>query len=152
MNGTSDADNARAEYQWGAAINRWFERDPSALSALIRNSSLHIPDYAREFLADLADGKVSRGKGGRPVERHGWVERSIVAEVFREWDAAEALAPGVHGAHRDSPKDAACKAVAERRGNDPTEDAVRGLVDKLRKVGFTREGWRTWGRPDFKNR
>lgn len=124
-----------AERQWGAAISRWFEHEPSALAALIRASDSLIPDFAREFLADLAEGKVSRGKGGRPGKRYDQIERSIVAEVFAKWE---------HIAQA-----AAFDQVADCRGITP--DAVRGLVDKFRRQGWTRERWISWGRPDFKN-
>ena len=118
------------------AINAWFDGQGGMLAAAIRDTSLPLIDDARAFLSDLADGKISKGKGGRPVERHGWVERSIVAEVFTHWE--------------HSSKEAACAAVAARRGASDGE--IRGVVDKLRKLGFTRDRWKTWGRPDFKNK
>ena len=129
-------DTNSTEHEWGAAIEQWFGGNSDALSALVRDTDTAIPDYAREFLADLSAGNVSRGKGGRPEDRDGWLERKIVAEVFRVWET--------------QPKDAACESVADR--HNISAGAVRGLVDKLRKAGFTREAWRTWGRPDFKNR
>ena len=134
-------------HRWDAAIAKWFERDSAALRLLILDASLSPPDFAREFLADIVEGKVSRGKGGRPSERDGWVERAIVAEVFAEWDAAEAL---TRCDRSDTPKDCALALVANRR--NISTDAVRGLVDKLKKCGITREKWRTWGRPDWKHR
>ena len=124
------------ERRWGGAITEWMERDGTALAALTRDASKPIPPFVREFLADLAARTVTRGKGGRPVERHGWVERAIVAEVFSEWDATS--------------KELACATVAELRGLEP--DAVRGVVDRLRKLGITRERWHAWGRPDWRNR
>ena len=124
------------ERRWGGAITEWMERDGTALAALVRDASQPTPDFAREFLADLVAGTVTRGKGGRPVVRHGRVERSIVAAVFSEWDATS--------------KELACEKVAE--GRRITPDAVRGVVDRLRKLGITRERWHKWGRPDWGNR
>lgn len=128
--------NLILERRWGGAISDWITGDGTALAVLTRNTANPIPDFAREFLADLAAGTVTHGKGGRPVERHGWVERAMVAEVFSEWDATS--------------KESACAAVADRREISP--DAVRAVVDKLRKQGITRKRWHAWGRPDWKNR
>ena len=141
-----DIDGAHyAELRWDSAVAAWFERDGSELAALLRDSGESISPGARAFLADLVSGQVSRGKGGRPGERHGWIERAIVAEVFAEWDKAKALPANVRG---EAPKHHACATVADRRAM--SEDAVRGLVDKFRKLGITQERWAAWGRPDWK--
>lgn len=122
--------------RWGASYGQWLDGDTSAMEALLRDPAQEIPAWVRDFLADLAAGMVSRGKGGRPAERDGWVERAIVAEVFAEWDKAA--------------KDEACATVADRRGVNA--DVIRGVVDKLRRKGITRDKWIAWGRPDWRNR
>lgn len=134
------------ERRWGHAIGTWLDGDRSALADLLRNESLLVPLTAREFLADLAAGTLKKGKGGRPAERDGWVERAIVAELFEEWDAAEAVSTS----SRMSPKDEAMSIVAERR--KITADAVRALADKFKSYGITRDAWRAWGRPKWTNR
>lgn len=126
----------RAEQRWMTAYGQWLDRDADALEALLRDDAQKIPAWMRDFLADLAAGKVSRGKGGRPAERDGWVERAIVAEVFAEWDKAA--------------KDEACATVADRRGVNA--DVIRGVVDKLQRIGITRDKWIAWGQPDWRNR
>lgn len=140
-----DSVNSR---QWGAAIYRWLDGDRTALRPLIFDNSVVQPDFARHFLADLAEGKVNRGKGGRPAERYGGLERAIVAEVFSEWGKAAALPISQRGA--STPKDLAIEAVAERRKD--SADAIRGVVDKLQKLGITRQAWQSWGSPEWKSR
>jgi hypothetical protein len=132
------------EREWGYAIEEWLKRRPERLAELLRNTDGQIPEFAREFLADLVAGKVSRGKGGRPNGRDPWVELAIMAEVFREWETAEG-SPHLQG---ESPRAAACALVASRRGI--TEDAVRGIVDRRRKHKFTLDNWKSWGRPDWR--
>jgi hypothetical protein len=121
------------------------EHRPELLTEMLRAAAGPIPDYIRPFLADLAAGKVSRGKGGRPSERDGWVERSILAEVFREWETAKGAPRPKKAA---SPKETACAIVAARR--EITEGAVRGIVNRLRKFGYTLDAWKSWGRPNWK--
>jgi hypothetical protein len=133
------------EREWGYAIEEWRNRRPERLVELLRNADGPIPKFAWEFLADLAAGKVRRYLG-RPNDRDGWVERSILTEVFREWETAEG-APRKKGA---SPRAAACALVASRRGI--TEDAVRGIVERLRKYRYTLDNWKSWGRPDLGRR
>lgn len=116
---------------WGRGIADWFDGQTSALETLVKNPEIEIPDFAREFLSDLVSGNVDKGKGGRPPERDGWVERSIVCEVFAEWEKAS--------------KSEACATVAERRGM--ADGAVRGLVDKYQQGGITKAKWIAWGRP-----
>ena len=130
------------ERKWFGAINEWLERRPERLTELLRDAAGPIPDGARAFLADLAAGKVSRGRGGRPPERDGWVERSILAEVFREWETAEGTPRPTRS---EAPKDAAYRLVAKRRGI--TTEAVRGIIERLGKAGLTRDRWESWGRP-----
>jgi hypothetical protein len=132
------------EREWGDAINQWFERRPERLAELLRNADGPIPEGAREFLADLVAGKVSRGKGGRPPERDGWVERSILAEVFREWEKAEGIPRPTRA---EAPKDVAYRLVAERRGE--TVKAIMGIVERHAKLGLTQDRWESWGRPDW---
>ena len=138
-------DNYWAEMRWSAAYSQWLEHDSTNLEALIRDPDSNFPPWVREFLADLAAGKVSRGKGGRPEERYDWAERALVAEVFDEWNKAKML-PRV--SRSGSPKDKACAIVAARRG--ATADAIRGVVNKLIKHGITLERWISWGCPDWK--
>ena len=130
----TETEMTETELRWTYAIRCWFDGHGGLLATAIRDKSLPLSDEARDFLSDLADGKVNKGKGGRPAERPGWVERSIVAEVFTHWEHLS--------------KEAACAAVAERRG--ASEDEIRGVVDKVQKDGLTREQWIAWGRPDFK--
>lgn len=142
-----------SEIQWSAAIAEWIEHDPARLFALILDGG-EIPAFAREFLAALARGEKLRGKGGRPAERDGWVERAIAAEVFSEWDRLEAQASSARG----SPQDEAYALVAARRGI--TAGAIRGVVQKLQDLGIprgqglgiTRDNWRKWGRPHWRNK
>jgi hypothetical protein len=117
--------------QWGRAITAWFDRQHGDLVDLIKDPTQEIPDFAREFLADLVDGKVEHGRGGRPPKRFARDEREIVAECFKEWESTT--------------KDDACAIVAER--HELPDEAVRGLMDKFRKYGITKEAWIKWGRP-----
>jgi len=119
-------------HKWCAAIERWFERDGSAVSKLVRDNSEPIPDFAREFLSDLAAG-LPRGKGGRPEKRFGEVDRAIVFEVFTCW--------------KTTTKEVAIATVEAKR--NMTEGKVRGIVNKLYKQGITRKRWQAWGCPDW---
>ncbi|MBV5331572.1 hypothetical protein JZU69_04125 [bacterium] len=127
--------------RWGAAIFQWFERDPDPLEALLRDEGRAIPDFVREFLADLASGTLKRGKGGRPVERDAWKKREIAAEVFAEWERLETKGESL------KPKQMAFEVVAVRRGATP--DAIRGVVDRL-MPDITFDAWKKWGRPNWK--
>ena len=129
-----------SERQWMGAVGEWFDGDPTALAGMILKLR-EIPDDVRQFLADLASGKVSRGKGGRPEERSGRVERSIVAAVFGEWDRRKSLS-------LPSPKDEAIASVAGLRGEP--EGAIRGIVNRAHARGITFERWKAWGRPGWK--
>lgn len=143
----ADSPERQRDLRWWCALEDWRNHNAGPLAAALRDQSLPLTSDIREFLADLVEGKVNRGKGGRPNAYLGWVERSIVAEVFREWDAFEKMPKNKR---LETPKQRACEAVAGRRGG--TADTVRALVDKLRAVGITREAWRKWGRPDWKNK
>jgi hypothetical protein len=121
------------EQHWGAAIEQWLAGDGAAVGVLVRDNSEPLPIFARDFLADLATGRVNRGKGGRPENNLGRTERAIVFAVFTRWETTS--------------KDAAIGAVADKRRT--TEGAIRATVDKLRKQGITRELWQAWGRPDW---
>ena len=131
------------DVRWSAAVSAWYEEgDGMLLAEAVRDQSLPQPEHVRELFAQLALGKAKRGKGGRPPERHPWLQRSMIAEVFAEWDAAETNGEA-------NPKDAACEIVAGRRG--VTGDTIRGAVDRLRGAGITRERWQAWGRPSWRN-
>jgi len=145
-----DADRL-VDVRWSAAISAWFERDGTLLAEAVRDQSLPQPTYVRELFADLAIGEAKRGKGGSPSEYHPWVKRSIAAEVFKEWDAIKAKRKKDAKKTTSSgiPKIIACAVIAGRRG--VTEDSVRGVVDDVIKAGLTREKWRAWGRPTWKN-
>jgi len=119
--------------KWGQAISEWLDGYALLLRPLLNDASVPIPDFAREFLADLSEGKAHKNPGRR-AERPGWLERSIVAEVYAKWEY--------------SSKEAACADVAESRGT--TAKTVSKLVEKLCGQGLTRERWIAWGRPDFK--
>lgn len=136
-----------AELRWAAAIGSWFEGDPAALAVAIRDPSLPINDNVREFLADLASGRINKGTGGRPTERHGWQERAIAARVFAEWERLKFVP---RHERQNPPKEAACAQIATEFGT--TEDAVRGLIDKFKKLNITLENWVRWGRPAWKNK
>jgi hypothetical protein len=127
--------------RWGAAIFQWFERDPAPLEALLREEVRPIPDFAREFLADLASGRLKRGKGGRPDERFEWNKRAIAAEVFAVRERLEAEQANL------KPTQAAFEIIAEKR--DETPDAIRKVVERLRP-GITYEDWKKWGRPNWR--
>lgn len=142
-------DNYWAEMRWSAAYSQWLEHDSTNLEALIRDPDSNFPPWVREFLAALAAGKASRGKGGRPVKRHGRDEQAIAAEVFAEWNKAEMFAEG--NKRGESPKDEACAIVAGRLGDTYTADVIRGVVNKIIKCGITREWWNAHGRPDWKS-
>lgn len=124
------------DLRWIGAVNAWFDGDAAPLERALRDG-VPLNEDVRTFLADLVAGRVNRGKGGRPTERHGWVERSIAAEVLALRDTGMTA-------------DAAYAEVAQRRGD--SESVIRGVVEKLRGQGITLERWRAWGRPDWKNR
>lgn len=128
--------------RWGWAIYQWMqggkERDPAPLAVLLRDVARPIPDFAREFLADLASSTLKRG--GRPVEYSGRVERVIASEVFAERKRLEST-----GSKAD-PKQAACEAVAKRRNAKP--DAIRRLVERL-GPSMTYEVWKSIGHPNW---
>lgn len=142
-----DSPEWQRDLRWWGALRDWRNHDAGPLAAALRDQSLPLTSDIREFLADLVEGKVNHGKGGRPTQYLVWVERSIVSDVFREWDAFEKMPKNKR---LETPKALACDAVAKRRG--VTADTVRALVDKLRAVGITREAWHGWGRPDWKPR
>lgn len=157
----SEATDIDAAYwnqrQWGAAISEWIDGSGNmdAIVALARNDQ-PLPDFARQFLADLltnipvraldvARKEVGQQRTGRPEERDPWVERAIVSEVFFEWERVK----GIPRKDRDNmnPKDYAMTLVAERRGLEN----VRHVVQKLQGDGITLERWVSWGRPDWRN-
>lgn len=129
-----DADDD-IEKRWGLAIHHWFEGQPDDLEALIAGSDRSLPPMAREFLADLVAGKVTKGKGGRPSERSFQQERAILEDIFTALD-------------RGLTTSAAFADVAPRYA--ATEDAIRGVYQKLRK-DITYEWWSGRGRPSLKS-
>lgn len=121
------------ERRWGRAINYWLEEAyPDPLEALLRAADGEIPDFAREFLADLVAGKVKKGKGGRPQEYPPSVQRAIAYEYFA---ALETLSPS-----------RARVEVAGRRGN-MSASTVRNIVARIEADGITREVWIRMARP-----
>jgi hypothetical protein len=97
--------------RWMIAMSQWLDGNTAPLVSALLDPSMHSKgDDVREFLADLVANKVSRGKGGRPAERHGWIERALVAEVFKEWDQ-QCDIPSTE--RTGSPKDLACEIVAK---------------------------------------
>lgn len=129
--------------RWGFAIYQWEQvgkgHDPAPLEALLRDTEISVPDFAREFLAEMASNKL--GRGGRPKEYSGKVERSIASQVFAERERLEALGPN------SDPKLAACEVIAERLGKTP--DSVRRMIERL-APDLTYELWKSIGRPNWK--
>ena len=129
--------------RWGLAIFQWMqggkERDPAPLAVLLRDIARPIPDFVREFLADLASGTLKRG--GRPVEYSGWLARAIASEVFAERERLESTGP------KADPKQAACEAIAKRLDMKP--DAIRRIVERL-SPSMTYEVWKSIGRPNWR--
>lgn len=128
----SDDPDRQNRIKWGCAIQNWQEGYKLLLRPLLADTSIPIPDFAREFLADLAEESVIKDDG-RPTERSGELERKIVADVFRAWDG--------------STKERACFYVADRHALTP--DAVRGLLERFIRLGITRKAWISWGRPNW---
>lgn len=120
------------QIKWGHAISMWQEGYKLLLRPLLIDSTIQIPDFAREFLADLAEGNVIKDIG-RPTDRPGWYERKIVTDAFHEWER--------------STKESACHEVAERYSLK--YDAVRGILDRFAKSGITKEVWIRYGRPNW---
>lgn len=125
---------------WGAAINRWMlsgpDRSMAELEALLRDPEGEIPDFAREFLADLVAGTVEPNVGGRPAKRTEEHKRMIAYEVYAEQDRYKAMPKNC----RDGkPRDLAVEQVAERRGL--TDGTVRGIVEEMTRAGLTFDIW-----------
>lgn len=120
------------QIKWIHAISLWQDGYKSLLRPLLIDSSIPIPNDAREFLADLAEGNVVKDNG-RPTDRPGWYEREIVAAAFRAWGRGT--------------KEKACHEVAE--GYDLKYEAVRGILDRFAKSGITKKAWISWGRPNW---
>lgn len=124
------------ERRWGNAIAQWQLGKPEPLCDLF--AAMPVPEFAREFLADMARGQVARPMGRRqrlPAAE----EREVFFEVMRELDRMED-----QGARRSAlrPHDRAVAAVAKSRGWSP--DRVRGVVDKARNQGLHRTIWQRW--------
>jgi len=134
-----------AERRWWRAINDWLDGDGTTLAAHLRDPNVALTADAREFLAALALGEVKKGEGGKPKERHAWLERSIAEAVFAEWDRIKAE-PKVK--HNETPKARAVAIVAERK--KLSDGQVLGVVNGVQKAGYTLKVWQQWVRPDFK--
>ena len=114
------------ERQWGSAIHQWQAGKPERVLAAIM--TLPIPDFARDFLKDVATGKARRRMGAPPK----WPEplkRSLVRRVFTEWKRLEeADAMG-------SPQDEAIALVASGfteahpEGPELSSDGLRAIVE-----------------------
>lgn len=126
--------------RWGGAINRWMQSGPdrstAELETLLRDSDGEIPDFAREFLADLVAGKVEPNVGGRPAERSEEHKRTIAFEVYAEQARYKAMPKE---ARDGRPRALAIEQVAARRGI--TDGAVRGIVEEMTRAGLTFDIW-----------
>lgn len=127
-------DEWQASKLWGSAITRWQEGEAEPLRALLLAHD-PLPDFAREFLADLVAGKAKRRRGA-PPKYTGIQERALFTEAMQRWDELE-------GADKTSgntgPRDAAISYVADR--HDMKHDALRGILNRLHAVGMTRDMW-----------
>lgn len=119
---------------WGSAIVRWQEGDAEPIRALLLAHE-PLPDFVREFLADLAAGKVKRRRGA-PPKYSGDQERALYVEVMQSWDQFE-RAP--MSRDNSGPRDAAIVKVAGDHAMRP--DALRGIIERLHAVGMTRKFW-----------
>ena len=126
----NDSPEVILEIRWAYAYGQWLEHKPEALQALIREGA-SMNENTKEFFCALVAGKADRGKGGRRPSRRPNDEREIVVAVFDRWET--------------SSREAAIAEVAQARGM--TEDEVRGLVQRFREAGWTREFWREYLRP-----
>ncbi len=128
------------ERRWHAAINRWMESAPdrsaAELEELLRDSNNEIPDFAREFLADLVAGKVEPNTGGRPEERSAGYKRAIAYEVYAEQARFKAMP---QKDRTGSPRDKAVASVAERR--KLKGGTVRVIVEEMTRAGLTFDIW-----------
>lgn len=133
-------DEFQAFARWGSAITRWQEGQPAPLCALVLAHE-SLPDFVRDFLADLVAGKAKRRRGA-PPKYSGTQERALFTEVMQRWDDLE-------GADKTTgntgPRDEAISYVADR--HTMKSDALRGIVDRLRTAGMTRELWARYMRP-----
>jgi hypothetical protein len=113
------------------------------LGKLIRDPAFALTDDVRAFLGDLAEGRVRRQRGARPMY-DGAAERKIYEEVMTAWD--EAAKVGTRDDRSNTgPRDAAIAKVAAARGIE--HGAVRGLMDRLSADRYGRELWEKWLRP-----
>jgi hypothetical protein len=130
----SDYDPAEPR-RWEAALQAWMVGRPDLLAKLILDESFCIPDNMRHFLSDLVLGKVKK-RGGRPPEYTGQAVRQLFEEVMEAWDAQ-----GDTSGDRSNTgaRDAAIEHVSALHGMEG--DALRGVIDRLRADGMTREFW-----------
>jgi hypothetical protein len=129
-----------AFFRWACAYSRWLGGDPESLAAWLTDPNSVITDDAREFLADLARGRIKRPRG-RPPGRTPGEERVIVAEVY--------AARSRHATNKrlTQPHERALADVA--RARRMPLGAARGIVDRLNAAGITFNAWKRWGRPTF---
>lgn len=133
-----------ADRRWSGAIRDWLAGKPEGLCAAILDAHLLISNDARQFLADLAAGKVQRSNG-RPLARTPAEERELTGLVYAEWEAQKKLARrGVRG---QPAKRTAIELVAAQRRI--SYDQLRGIVDKVSAAGLTRSFWKLRGPQTF---
>ena len=141
-----DAPEYLADMRWRAAFVAWLEwHDSAPLAGLIRTDG-PMPEWVRDFLADLVQGKALRGPGGRPSERSGQHKRAILAAVFHAWEEAKTEPRGPQ--RLDEPKAAAVARVADNL--KISGGAVKRILDDAQANGITLENWKKWGRPWLK--
>jgi hypothetical protein len=144
---TSDPERLRRN-RWAHAMAQWFEGRTEPLAALLLSGEEPTAD-AGAFLADLVRDRVKKPRG-RPTRRTAAFDRAIVAEVFTETERQRQY-PTVE-ARRD--RAITIVAARKRKGADGVDrrmsaGQVRGIVEKLAKLGITPEAWAAWGRPKW---
>lgn len=133
-----DVENS-PDHRWAFAIKEWQSKRPKVLVAELNN--LHVPEFVREFLCDLALKKVAPLTNSRPRKRTHADERTLAREVYAEWDRLKELKV-------KSPRDQAIASVAENK--KMSEDALRGIMEAFRDAGVTKAVWRSYLKPASK--
>jgi hypothetical protein len=148
--GTVAAMNTKADdpdYLWMEAVSQMMDGNAAPMAAALLDPTLAtVSEDARQLLADLVQGKPIR-KGGRPTERTGRVERSILHDVFTKWAAQEGI-PLNERRSNHQPKIVACEAAAASRGMKDA-GAINRILEDARKRGLSFEWWKKNGCPDF---
>lgn len=108
---------------WGNAIHRWKAGDLGPLA--IQVAALDLPDFAKQFLADLAAGKAKR-RQGRKATRSEDEQHAIWEAVCAEWAGCK----DVPGRDSSGPRDKAIATAADRLGM--THDAARGVFERYK--------------------